>query len=259
MVDFRKLLSPKSRAEIAVRREIAIEFQGKDAAGMAMALVQASRTLIDSGLFNSDPTYSYDEWALYRCIPALARRLDPKLELRAEEIAKPDEMRDPLTWLEAGDDQKLLGSIGSILEHASLRRGNGGAKEARLACEFLLEYRSRGSAISVAIDTVCPGSFPVRVEADTRVPLTGFQLIATRGEHDRVLRYAEKEAELDDLFGAIVSARQGDELSDGEERLLRTLWAWERSDFEALSIQAFDGAVLRKKCFTTSEEPTPSI
>jgi len=259
MVDFRKLLSPKSRAEIAVRQERAIEFQSKDPAGMAEALVEASRSLIDSGLFSSDPTYSYDEWALYRCIPALAKRLDPRLEPRVDEIAKSDEKRDPLTWLDEGDDRKLLSSIQSIIGNGSFMRSECGSKEVQAATEFLIRNRDRGSAISVAMDTVLPGSYPRRVEADTRDPLIGIQLVAKHGEHDRVLRYADSEAELDDVYRALVSSRQGEELSDDDERLVRGLRSWERMDFEALSIQAFDGTVLREQSFTAEKESEPAL
>ena len=259
MVDFRKMLSARARDEIAVRRERAMAFQALDPAGMAASLVAASRSLIDSGLFNTDPTWSYDEWALHRCIPALAKRLDPELELRADEIAKPEEKRDPLTWLEAGDDQKLLSSITSILSHASFRRAEAGSEEVRIASDLLLEYRDRGSAISVAMDTVTPGQFPKRTEPDTRDPLPGVQLVATHGAYDRVLRYAESEAELDDVYRAVVAVRQGEELSDDDERLVRGLRSWEQMDFGAISIQAFDGTVLREQSFTAEEEPAPVL
>lgn len=262
MVDFRKLLSPKSRAEIAVRRERAIEFQAKDPAGMAGALVDASRTLVDSGLYRTDEPkahWSYDEWALLRVIPALAKRLDPNLDLRKTEIATPDEKSDPVTWLDEGDDQKLLGFVKSIISHASFARSGGGSEDVRIATDLLLEYRDRGSAISVAMDTVLPGSFEARTEAETRDPLPGVQLIATHGEHDRVLRYAESDAELDDVYRALVSSRQGEELSDDDGRLVRGLRSWERMDFQALSIQAFDGTVLREDCFVAAEDTAPAM
>ncbi|MBW3243264.1 hypothetical protein KUV57_11205 [Epibacterium sp. DP7N7-1] len=258
MVDFRKLLSPKSREEIAVRKERAIEFQAKDPSGMASALIEASRALIDSGLYNTDPTYSYDEWALYRCIPALAKRLDPDLEMRVDEIPKSDEKRDPLTWIEDGDDQKLLSAIQSIIGNGSFARSRAGSKEVQAATEFLIENRDRGSALSVAIDTVCPGSYPKRTEANTRAPLPGVQLIATHGEYDKVLRYSEFEADLDDFYQALVLIRQGEELSDDDDRLVRGLRSWERMDFQSLSIQTWDGTVLREQSFAAEEEFSPS-
>lgn len=262
MVDFRKIISPKSRMEIQERRERRMAFQAQDRAGMAASLIASSRALADSGQFHSSPDWSYDEWAIYRCIPALAKRLDPALELRADEIAKSEEKRDPLTWIEDGDDEKLLSSIKSIIANASFRRAYDGPETVKAAADALLDPRSQGCDIAVAMDTVIPGSFPKRTEADEREPLPGVQLIASYSSgYDQVIQYAEAEAELEQGFRVAESLRLGEELSEEDEAYAQRMRrvSISKLDFETLSIQAYDGTVLREREFTAEPEPAPAM
>lgn len=260
MVDFRKLLSPKSRAEVAEQRNDCIAFQQQDAAGMAQSLVEASRKLIDSGLFKEDPRWSYDEWMIYRCIPALAKRLDPNLELRSNELGDAKEKEDPLTSGLMESDEKLETAIASVLSYATLSRAGAGPKEVRRATDLLIGYRKMGSAVSVAMDTISPGSYPARVSPDRRPALTGVQLIASHGDHDRVMRYAETEEELDELYRAALAKRSGEELTDDEQLLCSSLRGWpERLDFDTLSIQTWDGEVLRACIFLAEETAEPTM
>lgn len=91
-----------------------------------------------------------------------------------------------------------------------------------------------------------------KAEAETAPgePVSGFQLIGTYGDHDRVLRYVEKEEDLDQLYRVAAAKRLEEPLSREEELMLRDLRSWpERLDFDALSIQACDGTVLREDTF----------
>lgn len=258
-MDFRKILSPKTRAEMRRKRERAVAFQELGRKEMAQELLQACRTLADSGLFKGDMPWSSEEWAIYRCIPALARRLDPLVDLRPSEIAKPGESPDPLTWLEGADDQRLHDVVRLIIDNERFSRAVKGPLEVRLAIELLLAFRDRGCAIAVAMDTVLPGSFPERIQLDDRPPLPGAQLIGTYGEHDRVLRYSENEGELEELFRVSSAMRLDEEVTDEDKGVARLLRSWpERLDFDALSIQAFDGTVLRERVFTAAGEPEPA-
>lgn len=260
-MDFRQLISPKSQVSLAAERQSMIEFQALAPKPMAAALLQASRQLIDSGRFSSEHDYSYDEWALYRVIPAMARMLDPEVELRETEIAKEDERRDPLTWVADADVDKIKSSVDSLISHASLRRAELGSQADKDAAELLLGNR-RQCAMSVAMDRILPGSYPARAKPDTRAPLTGRYLIATSPSgRDGVLRYSEAVEELEDMMQTAIAIREGRELTDDEERLKMRLHhvTADLADCTSISIQDFDGKILSEKTFAPEPEPQPEF
>ncbi|MBW3243265.1 hypothetical protein KUV57_11210 [Epibacterium sp. DP7N7-1] len=262
MHDFRKLLSPKTRAESEAHLERVLSFQDMDPQGMSAALLEANRTLVDAGPLKPETafnTWSDDEWMLYRCIPALAVCLDPEAELRDVEIAKPEEGWDPAADARAGKVDSLIRSIELIVSRDIFRRASIDSNpEVSKAAKFLHSRYGQGSAIGVAVDVIKPGIYPDRLAPDTRPPLEGAQIIATHGNHDRVERYAKTEKELEQLFEAAVAKRQQEELSDDQSILLRNLRSWPvRLDFDVLSIQACDGTVLRRVSFIP--EPDHSI
>lgn len=248
MVDFTKMLSPRTRRENKARLDRILAFQEMDRSEMAVELLSASRTLIDSGLFplpGSVSDFGNDDWALYRCIPAMAVCLDPDVDLRTCEIARPAEGWDPLVRVKSGDHDEILRSLELIVCHRLFSNAQAGSEEVSMAADFLHHQRGRWSAIEIAMDTVSPGMFPGRTRAAMEAPLAGYQLIATYGDHDRVERYAENKEDLEELFRVTVAKRQGEDLSEDEEQALRHLRSWpERLDFDALSVQSVDGELL---------------
>ncbi len=252
MYDFRKLISAKSRSRHDAVRQRMIDFQNMTPDEMAGALLECSRCLIDSGLFQHDPQWSYDEWAIYRCIPALAKRLDPSVELRSSEIPKDEERLDPLTWIEEGDDQKLLSSIVSIIKNVSLMRAMAdyAPNDVKDAAEIIILHRSDACALSVAMDTVIPGSFPKRVKPDLRAALDGYQVIAScnskpEAEHDVVMCYEDELDVAKEKFRVLGDYVQGEELSDEDKVLLGSMdrIRYRRSVSE-LSLQRWSGEKL---------------
>ena len=267
MADFRKILSPKIRNLSKARLDRMLAFQEMDRPAMARSLLEASRILIDSNLLcdeSQSARWDNREFLLYRCIPALAKRLDPAVELRADETPKPGDSWAPL--FDINNDEVFLLSFEMALAHKELFRVfQARSDKISLAANFLQAYLENGSAIEVAIDTLFPGKYPAREQPDTREPLQGVQLIGTFGKHDRVLCYARTEEELEDLFRVAVAKRQGEDLSEEDTMLLRNLRSWpERLDFEALSIQSCDGTMMReasflqkKPCFPEDVIPFP--
>lgn len=268
MVDFRKLISAKSRQRFAAREAILARFEEAVPAGKAAQLLEASRTLIDSGRFKTDQRYSYDEWALYRVIPALARGLaGPGLELRETEIAKPEEKADPITWL--GDKshdhlERLETATRSILANSALRRaGSENDDPVAEAAQFLIG-RPHHCAISVALDCLRPGTFPKRVadEAEEKPDLTGFQLIESRPSgHDKVLHYAEDEADLEGMLRVATAIRSGEEISEDDKPIEHALTRWFSTiqTCDALSIQKWTGEMRRETRFDVAPAPGPEM
>ena len=82
MVDFRKLISPRSRAKHAAVTEALEEFSNLDAPEMARSLLDMSRRAFELAGYKEDRFYSYDEAALVRIVPEVALRLDPSVALR---------------------------------------------------------------------------------------------------------------------------------------------------------------------------------
>lgn len=254
MADFRKLLSPKTRAERQAHLERMVAFQDMDPRGMSAALLEANRTLVEAGPLKPESafnTWGDDEWMLYRCIPALAVCLDPQAELRDVETAKPEEGWDPAADARAGKTEGLIRSVELIVSRELFRRARIDRNpEVRAAAKFLQPHHEEGFAIAVAVDVLEPGFYPDRATPDGRPPLEGAQLIATHGDHDRVERYAATAEDLEGLFEAAVARRRCGELSEDKSGLLRGLRSWpERLDFDALSIQACDGTILRRASF----------
>ncbi len=259
MPDLRKLVSYKSRMEIARDWDRILDFQKMGRKEMASELISAARDLADSGVFKSDYTWSYDEWAIYRVLPALARRLDPEIELRESEIPKEDESRDLVTSIEEGNDEKLLSHVGSIISNVSFMRAQKCDRDspARRAANFLIMHRSDCSAISIAMDTVCPGSYPKRATPDVRPPLEGFQVIAvTASGYDCVLRYGEVEDDVNDWFRVGETIAKNEEIEEGDEAIASRLRSYiSPDDWVKLAIQNCSTGEIINQVALKDEEP----
>lgn len=179
------------------------EFAGLDDKAMAARLVDLARRLVDSGRFNPDPRYSYDEWALNRVIPELARRLDPEMTLLPREIPQPEEAADPVTWLGGMSDSRFASCIRSVMEQASFRRD---APRGFSLDQELITHQ-KGPVHSAAARV-----FPQIFEApdhddDSRPGLEGFQVIAAHEHRDVVVCHLEDEDSAGRLLDHVVKVR----------------------------------------------------
>jgi hypothetical protein len=248
MIDFRKITSPKSQAERARENAEMLSFQELDPTSMAERMLGFSRCLQDSGCFEADQRYSYDEWAIYRVVPALARRLDPDVALRKTEIPEDIERNDPITWLEDATDEKLLGTISSIVSHGSFLRAKrpDTDPEVKAAAEIL--FGQGVSLLTIATDTALPGSYPARCSPDTRVPLEGLYVIeVTKSGRHRVLEYSENPSVIDRTYDVAVAMQKGEEIPEQDLEIMNRLRRWGTvQPVEAIQIQDFSGEVLRE-------------
>lgn len=214
MIDFRKLMTPQARNEIAQDDKRMMAFQDLGTRDKVATLMEAVRTLQDSGAFNSDQRYSYDEWAIYRVIPAVARKLDPSLELRKTEIPEPEEADDKLTFVGNASVEDLLRMATSILENTRLSRGVAVGGDVRDAAHLVIGDGSRGSAFAITLDALVPGSFPYRHKPDTRPPLTGFYLIGRDGGRDFPIQYCDTLEQAQDLFSLACDIKAGEDVDE---------------------------------------------
>lgn len=262
MVDFRKLLSPASRAQIARRNAIVMEFQDLAPKEMADALLTNARTLQDSGCFSPDQRYSYDEWALYRVVPEVALALDPDVVLRDVEQPDPKEAEDQVTWLRGAAREKLEHCIKSILANGSFQRALLPEVDPGVRLVADVTFRESASLFSVAADQIFPGSFPRRAQPDSRPPLPGRYLVEI-GEtgFERARHYSDEPDIVDRYFDVAVKMREG--IFDEEDLDIRNNLARNRFHMNvvALQVQGFDGEVVREKSFVNDlsceDDPTP--
>lgn len=260
-MDFRVLLSPRSRSEMAAVDVAMQEFTALDDKAMAAGLVDLARRLIATDSFHPDQRYSYDEWALNRVIPELARRLDPELPLLPREIPQPDEASDPVTWLKGMTDERFTGCIRSILEHASYRRVAPG--------QFDLDrdlITGKINPIVVAASRVFPDAFAVPVqEIDTRPPFEGFQVITARKHRDSVLCHLTDQSRAERLLGHVIKVRESPDADSAKLAHQKLVAEFPRMDRRAhpdalrsvdilsFSVQSVDGEVLQL------HEVTPAV
>ena len=245
MVDFRKMTSPRSRREWASLQEEIDAAKQKDTPALAAWILDLSRTLRNSGKFNADPTYSYDEWALYRVIPELARRLDPQIVLRPDEI--PDaskEGQDRLTWVKDATSERFAEMIDSILANASFRRGIDFSFDASdRAARMLHFFRGSENPIRITLDRLS-GKVPEIKVQETQPPLTGFYLIGEKQKRDTVLFYGETAAETVHAWDAVRASIDGLDLSDDQKKMVEQIRRYRSDkleDHDQISIQDFDG------------------
>ena len=248
MVDFRRLISPKSQNELIKANEELIAIQELDPSALADRLLELSRCLQDSGCFKPDQRYSYDEWAIYRVVPTLARRLDPDVVLRETEKPQDVERNDPITDLSDPTDEKLLRCISSILSHGSFMRAKmpGTDPVVKAATETLFGHGV--SLMSIATDTAFPGTYPDRVSLDTREPLKGLYVIeVTDCDYHRVLEYSEDLSLIDRTYDVAISLHTGEEVLERDLDILNRLHR-NRLKFSSNSIQIQNssGEVLRE-------------
>lgn len=255
MVDFRKLISPKSRAENRRIAEQIMAFQKLQPGEMAEELLGHSRKLIDSGAFSTDQRYSYDEWALYRIIPEIALRLDPRITLRNNEHPSVDERADNVTWLRGESIEKLLSAVSSILSNGSFRRAQARDTDGDVRFSVEVLFGSNPNIFTVAADTISSGFLPERVKPDERDPLPGVYLIgSTQGGYDKVFRYKETQADIARDYDVLRASCRGDELSEEDQMLKERFFiGLKPSSIREVSLQTFDGEVLQSEVINIAD------
>lgn len=263
MVDFRKLISPKSRREVAQRTAAVHEYHKLPDTGKAEVLLTHARALIDSGVFSSDQRYSYDEWALYRVIPEIALRLDPGVTLRETEQPKDEESTDRVTWLRGAGVEKLQSAVSSIQANGSFRRALRPDAPKGLPETFDLLFGFEPNIFSVAASAAISGHSIWKEEPETRPALPGTYLIASMASgRDQVLRYCEDDAEINVLFSQSLAICRGEEIDEDEasgghltDRIRERLFTGIRlNTIESVSLQSFDGDILKIEEVTSKHE-----
>ncbi|MFX4299849.1 hypothetical protein [Pseudosulfitobacter pseudonitzschiae] len=254
MVDFRKLVSPKSRRKIAERYAFISEFETMSDAEKAEVLLTKSRSLIDSGVFSSDQRYSYDEWALYRVIPEIALRLDHTVTLRETEHPKEDERKDQVTWLRNASRERLHSAVMSVIGNCSFSRATTRhvPVDVRLAADLLLGMKP--NLITLAAEAIIPQIGPEPKEPDERPPLTGTYLIASLSDDmDRVLRYSEDPVEISRAFDLAIAMCRGEDTESDDDIDTKMMTHFKEGYFfgvklntiQSVSLQTFDGEILQ--------------
>jgi hypothetical protein len=249
MVDFRKMISPASNMQIKKRNQAIMDFQELGRVEMAEEILRHSRRMIDSGSFSRDQRYSYDEWALYRVVPELALRLNPLVDLRANENPTEAERADILTYLRDGNEEDLKRSISSVLSNASFRRITLANPDPEDVFSSEVLFSHRPNAFSVAANTVFPGTYPTVATADEREDLPGFFIIETMPSgYDSVLRYCEDMEMAERYMDVALAIHKGEEVSDEDRSLQSDLRKiGNRKDPVSVNIQNFDGDILKEQ------------
>jgi len=266
-MDFRKVISPKSQAASARRRAAVMAFQNDTPEGQAATLLNAVRSLRESGAFSDDPRYSYDEWALFRVVPELAMKLDPDIELQDVENPGEDERVDQVTWLRGAPAERLESSVKSIMANASFSRIRESGDDLNELADAMFGYNT--CYFSVAADTVFPGSAPSREDLDTRDPLPGqYVLCCHKSGYERVMSYSEDAAEIDKVYDALVRITSGEEPRD-EDAWVKEKLSWYpmlkqdgkngRERLSSIEVQEASGTVLRKHSFEREVDETPQM
>lgn len=258
MVDFRRAISPRAQSEIASEREKVMAFQDLAPDAMAARLLEMSRELIDSGRFNTNPNWSYDERALYRVVPEVARRLYPKIALRDSETPGNEERDDPVTWIRDKPDDAVVAAARGIVENGSFSRVEAlGAPLTDLAATRNVLFRRGASALTVAADTLSPGAFPAREAPDDRAPLDGVYVVLAQENHDKVLKYCDSTEEANAVFDAVVTACESGSYDDA--RALGIRYDLERGlgnpKHQGVLAQKQDGTTLRRYDFAADAAP----
>lgn len=194
MVDFRKMISPKSRARSHARTQKFMDFADLSNQEMGAQLLDMTRTLRNCGAFSDDQRYSYDEWALYRVLPEIALRLNPDLELEACERASPEEKEDRPANVVGISNQELADHVSSMSSNASFmraRKGIGVEEDESSVIAEMMTCTYNYSLATIAMDRLERGRFANRPAHSEKSDLPGQYVLADFGMYDMVVAYTE--------------------------------------------------------------------
>lgn len=214
-IDFRKLTTPTTQLSSLERKaRLDVFMSCTSDAEMARHILEFARTLRKSQHLNTDPTYSYDEAALYRLIPEIARRLDPSITLEDAEVPKDEERKDTVLFMRDAPIEKLHSLVASFCDNASMRRitDNEIDDNIRDTAKLWVMSASRKTPLAYAFDRLSPG-FAQRdaVKAsDELEPLAGVFLVVReegvqfesgkRAQLDHLVKYYENRFEAYDAL-----------------------------------------------------------
>lgn len=263
MVDFRKMISPRSQAKLEeIRSELA---EPRNNSEMAAWLVGLARELRETGRFKEDETYSYDEWALFRVIPELAVRLDPTLVRMPEEMPRDAEKSDMVTYVATATDARLDEMVASIISNSSFARCRSEMENTRAdrIVDMIHLHRGQRCPLSQAANRLAGRPTPGFGD-DDRTPLTGSYLVAANPRHDTVLLYSEDMDELERGMRVLTDRLVHDVVGHDEDldlvrKLLRYKSDKEVQSWTELSVQDFSGNVLARQPLGAEAEPSPGF
>ncbi|MCW3782960.1 hypothetical protein [Defluviimonas salinarum] len=264
-LDFRKLVSPRSRKDYSAALSRAEEMVAMSDRDLAARIVGIARDMRASGAYSTDPRYSYDEWALFRVIPELARRLDPETRLEPEEIAQPDERSDRITFAPDADTARLGEMVKSILANGWFARSRmaGLADGARAATDLLTRFRDALNPMAIAFNRLDPGSYEYRPTPDPPA-LAGVYVIFEGEHHDEVACYRDDREEALRLAEICRCRIAGEEVGDEDLGRLPHQFGFRsideiREKTLAISVQDFEGEILHRWVPETMADAVPSL
>lgn len=247
MLDGRKISPPSSqRARAEIRNRI-LAFQELDRAGMAEALLDAKRALIEAGVLSSDSEDKDAHWGLSKTITSLAVRLDPDVALKDGE--------EPY---EGHSDERLADHVLFAISHCYMDLFSDPDPDISALHDFLITDDMTGkpiNALTVAIDTISPGRHPQREVVDDRAPLEGLYVIGRDGHQDSVLLYRDDHEEAQQAFRAACAMQEGEEVADSDKEMRRILGKmWLNRRFSEIELQNVDGEILDEWRFPKPEQ-----
>lgn len=225
MVDFRKMSTPRTQVQMRRVRQMLEEFSDMQKSDQARTLLSITRKAFDAGGYQEDMTRSYDEWALLRVLPEIARRIDPSIGRLPREIPSADEaIKDPVTDILGADLPTLNRYAENIISHASFRQIPKDDPENRDVYDLLATWREDG-IIARAMHILSPENWPLP-KREPREELMGLWVVLeSPAGAQKVLGYTEGpniEAKIDACI-ARVMAWAKDPTSEGghviQERL----------------------------------------
>jgi len=191
MIDFRKLIKPATLVQMEKISAQMETFSAKDPAEQARDLLDIARRAFACGGYLEDDRRSYDEWALLRVMPEIARRLDPTITLLPREIPRPGEAeQDRITDVRGADREIMNRFARNILAHGSFSKVRNGEQEGQdLWC--ILSMQREDGIIARAMQSLFPEDWPLPARS-VREALSGrWILLAAPEGREVVIDYIE--------------------------------------------------------------------
>lgn len=253
MRSFSAMITPRLRKKlerVAAETANAAEKPPKEVAAWLSGL---ARDMQDSGVLSGDPRDGYEEWAAWRVIPEIARRLRPGLGLRAGEIPSEEEKRAGTNRVDNVSDDRLAEFAEIVRRNTSferLLRSDTASDAGRRAAELFFHNGSGHDPLKIGIAALIPGKVEISSRPNMFTPLPGFFVVISEKEEDHLLSYVTGRAEAEDIFDLAARRLDGAADEDGERRVPKTVVSriaqFVRGD-AALILQDYHGNVLDER------------
>lgn len=210
---------------------------------MAGILLDAKRSLVLAGVIGGDLKPKKADWGLSQIITTLAVRLNPDVKLKYVE--------GPLEGL---SDDRLADNVALVMAQCDFKLTRSSDPELIAICEFLTQNPRGGNALTVAVDTIMNGGYPVRDLADDHDPLDGFYIIGRDGGSDVSMLYRDNYEDARQVFRVACAMQEGSEIDADDkevERILRKVWSNRR--FSEIEIHNCHREVFDEWCFHKPE------